>query len=92
MLIVAYDFQSNKKRAHFAKFLKQYGHAVQYSVYSIRNSQRVLNNILTEIETKYKKSFNNTDHILIFSLCEACQKKIVRYGSASHEIEDVVYM
>ena len=60
MLIVAYDFTDNKVRSKFSKFLKKYGHKIQYSVYEIRNSQRVLQNILDEIELRYKKSFKNT--------------------------------
>jgi len=92
MIIVCYDFVSNTKRARFAKFLKGYGNKIQYSVYAINNSKRVLQNMLTEIEHSYKKSFENTDHILIFEVCETCKKKIHRYGAASHEIEDVVYL
>ncbi len=92
MIIVCYDFKNDKKRARFAKFLKQYGHRVQYSVYSIKNSKRILNLILTEIEHKYKKTFDKTDHILIFKLCERCEGNIIRYGRASHEVEDIVYL
>ena len=92
MIIVCYDFKDDKKRADFSKFLKQYGHRVQYSVYSIKNSKRILQNILTEIEHKYKKRFDKTDHILIFQVCERCEKSIIRYGRASHEVEDVVYL
>lgn len=91
MIIVCYDFVSNKKRAKFSKFLKKYGYKVQYSVYMIRNSRRILKNILTEIDLKYKKTFENTDSILIFSVCEGCKKDILRYGSALHEESDVVY-
>lgn len=64
---------------------------MQYSVFSVRNSDRVLKNILSEVEMKYRKRFKKTDSILIFSLCQGCQKKIVRYGSAVHDIEDVIY-
>ena len=90
MLIVSYDFEDDKKRSKFSKFLKKYGRKIQYSVYEIRNSQRVLQNILTEIELKYKKHFTGSDSILIFYLCEACEKKIIRYGYAKNEEEDVV--
>ena len=90
--MVCYDFSSDKTRSKFSKFLSQYGHRVQYSVFAIRNSDRVMENILTEIEDKYEKYMKNTDHVLIFPICEACRKKIIRYGSASHEVEDVVYL
>lgn len=90
MIIVAYDFVDNKKRASFSKFLKQYGEKIQYSVYKIKNSNRVLENILKEIELRYKNKFDNTDNILIFKVCDRCQKSIVRYGNAKHVEENVV--
>lgn len=90
MIIVAYDFVDNKKRTKFSKFLKQYGEKIQYSVYKIKNSNRILENILKEVELKYKKQFNNTDSILIFKICNRCQNSVVRYGNAKHEEENVV--
>lgn len=91
MLIVSYDFTNDKIRTKFSKFLEKYGWRMQYSVFVIRNSQRVLRNILNEIDLRYKKSIKNTDSILIFSVCVGCERKIVRYGSARHTIADVVY-
>ncbi len=64
---------------------------MQYSVFLIRNSSRILQNILIEIELRYSKSFKKTDSIVIFSLCEGCKKKMHRYGCARHDMEDVVY-
>lgn len=90
MVIICYDFSDNKTRARFSKFIKKYGRKIQFSVYEIRNSQRILQNILDEIELRYKKEFTNSDSILIFSVCEGCKKKIKRYGYASNEEEDVV--
>lgn len=90
MVIICYDFTDNKTRARFSKFLKKYGRKIQFSVYEIRNSQRILQNILDEIELKYQKEFTNSDSILIFSICEDCKKKVRRYGYASNEEEDVV--
>ena len=49
-----------------------------------------MQNILDEIELRYKKEFTNSDSILIFSICEGCKKKIKRYGYAANEEEDVV--
>jgi len=90
MIIVSYDFEDNKKRNKFSKFLKRYGRKIQYSVYEIRHSPRVLQNILSEIELKYKKDFSGSDSILILYICEACEKKIKRYGYAANEEKDVV--
>ena len=90
MVIICYDFTDNKTRARFSKFLKKYGRKIQFSVYEIKNSQRILQNILDEIELRYQKEFTNSDSILIFSVCEGCKKKVRRYGYASNEEEDVV--
>lgn len=91
MLIVSYDFANDKTRSKFSKFLEKYGRRMQYSVFCIRNSPRVLRNILTEIDARYSKSFKKTDSIVIFSVCNGCKAKVIRYGSARHDIEDVVY-
>lgn len=64
---------------------------MQYSVFVVQNSPRVLRNIQAEIDMRYKKIFQKTDSIVIFPICLGCKGKIIRYGCAKHEIEDVVY-
>lgn len=91
MLIVSYDFTDDKIRTKFSKFLKKYGWRMQYSVYVVQNSPRILRNIQAEIDIRYKKLFQNTDSIVIFPVCLSCKGKIIKYGYAKHEIEDVVY-
>ncbi len=90
MLVISYDFSNDKTRARFSKFLKKFGRKIQYSVYEIHNSDRVLHNILKEIELHYQKSFENSDSILIFSVCEGCKKKVARFGYAKNEEKEVV--
>ena len=90
MIIVSYDFENDKTRASFSKFLKQYGHRIQYSVFEAKNSRRLLKNALKEVELKYKNKFSNSDSIVIFPLCESCQKKIIRYGSAANTETDIL--
>jgi len=89
-MFVSYDFENNHQRASFAKFLKKFGRKIQYSVYEIKNSKRILQNILSEIELKYKKNFSGADSIIVFYICESCQKKIKRYGHSKNEEEDIV--
>lgn len=91
MLIVSYDFTNDKTRTKFSKFLEKYGWRMQYSVFVVKNSPRVLRNIITEINIRYKKLFKNTDSIVIFPVCLSCKAKVVRYGCAKHELENVVY-
>lgn len=90
MLFVSYDFAKDRIRTKFSKFLEKFGRRVQYSVFEVENSPRVLTNILEEIELVYKKKFENTDSILIFLVCEGCQKKAIRYGYAKNEEKDVL--
>jgi CRISPR-associated protein Cas2 len=90
MLFIAYDISDDKTRTKFCKFLKKFGRHLQYSLFEIQNSQRVLDKILTEIELKYKKKFKITDSILIWNLTENEEKRILRYGYAVHEEEDLV--
>ncbi len=90
MLIVSYDFEDSKPRARFARFLERYGTRIQYSVFQVRDSERVLQNILTEVELRYKKEFSGADSIIIFHICEGCKKHIRRYGYARHDNEEVI--
>lgn len=90
MFIIAYDFSNDKIRAKFSKFIQKFGRKIQYSVYEIRNSQRVLQNILSEIELVYKKKFEGSDSVLIFQICEGDKKKIKRYGYAENEEKEVL--
>ena len=83
MIIVSYDIADDKLRTRFSKYLLKYGHRIQYSVYEIDNSTRVLKNIMADIENKYKKLFGQMDSIYIFNLSASCD--IIRYGYAKNE-------
>jgi CRISPR-associated protein Cas2 len=91
MIIVAYDFTSNKVRARFSKYLQKYGRKIQYSIYEIRNSKRVLQNILREIELVYKKHFTGADSIIIFQMGEWEKNNVIRYGYSANDEKEVVY-
>ncbi len=90
MLIVSYDFEDDRMRTRFSKFLEKYGRRIQYSVFQLRESDRVLQNVLIEIELKYKKTFTGADSIVVFQVCEGCAKKVKRYGYAKREEETVI--
>ena len=59
MLLVSYDISDDKLRTKFAKFLKKFGYRLQYSVFQVTNSQRVLENITAEINNTFGKKFGN---------------------------------
>ena len=90
MLIVSYDFSNDKVRTKFSRFLKKYGRRLQYSVFELKNSPRILQNVLKEVEYKYKPLFSSTDSVIIYKLCKSCVSKIKRYGYAVHEEEELV--
>ncbi len=83
MIIISYDISNDKKRNHFSKYLSKFGHRIQYSVFEIENSDRVLSNIMTEIENKFMKMFNQEDSVYIFDMSSQCN--IIRYGYAKNE-------
>jgi CRISPR-associated protein Cas2 len=91
MFIVSYDFEETKPRTKFAKLLKKYGRRLQYSVFEIKNSQRILDNLQKEIDLKYKPHFTKNDSIVIIYVCEACKKKVKRYGYAANEEQEVLF-
>lgn len=91
MFIVSYDIESDKTRTKFSKFLEQYGRRLQYSVFEIKNSQRILSNIKSELDHKYKKLFTNNDSVIIYGVCEACKNKIIRIGYHAQEEQEVVF-
>ena len=68
MIIISYDISNDKKRNHFSKYLSKFGHRIQYSVFEIENSDRVLSNIMTEIENKFMKMFIRKT-VFIYSIC-----------------------
>jgi len=91
MFIVSYDIENDKTRTKFSKLLKQYGRRLQYSVFEIKNSPRILENIKSEIEHRFKKIFTNNDSVIIYGICEGCEKKIIRYGYLVQEEQSVVF-
>ena len=88
MLLVSYDISNDKLRTRFAKFLKKYGHRLQYSLFEIKNSEKYLENIQTRIENHFSRHFEQTDSIMIFQLSKTC--KITKYGYAKNEDEDLL--
>ena len=87
MIIISYDISNDKKRTRFAKYLSKFGHRIQYSVFEIDNSSRILKNIVADIENKYMQVFDQEDSVYIFELSSGC--KTTRYGYAKNEEKDL---
>ncbi|MBM4065513.1 MAG: CRISPR-associated endonuclease Cas2 [Planctomycetes bacterium] len=88
MLIISYDIADDKLRTRFSKFLSKFGGRLQYSVFEIRNSERVLENITTQITHYFEKRFSQNDSVMIFDLSKQC--KITRYGYAKGDETDLI--
>jgi len=87
VIIVAYDISNDKLRTRFSKFLEKYGVRVQFSVFEIQNSTRVLNIVKQAIERKFGKEFEPGDSIYIFT---SKQENTIRYGSAKLLDKDLI--
>jgi CRISPR-associated protein Cas2 len=88
MLLISYDISNNKLRTSFSKYLSKFGHRLQYSLFEIKNSKRILNLIQIEINSKYAKQFEESDSIMIFNMSANCV--ITKYGNAKHQDQELV--
>ena len=86
MIIVSYDISDDKLRAKFAKYLSRFGYRIQYSVFEIDNSQRIVNNIVNDLKNKYESKFDQTDSVIIFKMSSSCE--VMRFGYAKNDEKD----
>ena len=87
MILISYDISDDKLRTRFSKYLEKYGHRIQYSVFEIDHSERLLNIIVSEIKNKYEKKFSQNDSVYIFRLSATCE--VIKYGYAKNEDSDL---
>ena len=88
MVLISYDISSDKKRNKFSKYLSRFGYRLQYSVFQIENSDRILNNIITDINNTFSKTFDEEDSIYIFKMNNSCE--IIRYGYARNDEKTMI--
>lgn len=88
MIVISYDIASDKLRNKFSKYLSRFGHRIQYSVFEIDNSNKMLNNIIHDIENQFSRKFSNEDSVYVFKMSSSCE--IFRYGYAKNEEKDVI--
>mgnify|MGYP003444547334 FL=1 len=88
MLVVSYDISDTKLRTRFSKILTTNGAIrLQYSVYEINNTTRVLENLLIKID-QFAKRINGGDSIIVFDVSGI---KLKKYGNAVHRDVDIVF-
>ncbi len=88
MIIVSYDIEDDKLRTRFSKFLTRFGHRIQYSVFEIDHSEKMLNNIVCEIKNNFERKFSQADSVYVFIMSSSC--KTIRYGYAKNEESDLM--
>lgn len=90
MLVISYDIKDDKLREHFSKMLIKNGAIrLQYSVYELNNTNRVIESLKIKINGLFKKQFTAEDSVLIF---DVKNEQIIKYGNAIHRDVDVVYL
>ena len=89
-LIITYDISNNKLRTQFSKYLCKFGYRLQYSVFEIRNSDRILENIKTKITGYFEKKFEQCDSVIIFHL--GINTERIRFGYAKNEETDLIIL
>lgn len=88
MIVVSYDISDGKMRARFSKMLRKNGAIrLQFSVYEVRNTQRVMSNLLVKIEA-FAKHFTADDSVIII---DVDSDKLAKYGRAINRDRSVVY-
>ena len=92
MLIVTYDIHDDKTRAKLSKLLKRFWRMLQYSVYEIKNSERILNILKSEIEMKLMPKFTGADSVLIIPISKAQREKVIRYWQPAMEEEEILFL
>lgn len=89
MIVISYDIADDKMRTRFSRMLTKYGAIrLQYSVYEVCNTKRIIDNIILKIEA-YAKHFSMDDSIVIFDVSD---NAITKYGNAIHRDRDIVYL
>lgn len=89
MIVISYDIADDLMRSRFARMLTKNGAIrLQYSVYEVVNTQRIIDNLLVKIES-YSKHFTAADSVIIF---DVQSDKLRKYGNAIHRDTDIVYL
>ncbi|MEG1642081.1 MAG: CRISPR-associated endonuclease Cas2 [Synergistaceae bacterium] len=88
MIVISYDISDDKLRTRFSKYISKFGHRLQYSVFEIDNSEKILTNISAEIRNKFEPKFTQRDSVMILKLSKTCE--IIRMGYAKNDENDII--
>ena len=62
------------------------GHRLQYSVFQIDNSSRIIDNVIQDLKNNFEKKFTQEDSVMIFKLSSSCE--IIRFGYEKNDEKD----
>lgn len=86
--MISYDISDTKLRTRFSKMLSKNGAIrLQYSVYEVNNTKRVLDNLIMKID-QFAPNFGGGDSVIVFDVSAV---KLKKYGNAIHRDVDIVY-
>lgn len=88
MYLLTYDISDDKLRTRFSKYLSRYGRRIQHSVFEIKNSPRILNNISVEIRTLFERDFSQADSVLVYAIGD--NDCVAKFGYAKNEDFDLL--
>ena len=74
MIVVSYDISDDKLRTKFSKYLSRFGHRLQYSVFEIDNSPRIVDNIVNDLKNRITRSFSLNRIVLLYLNCHQAVK------------------
>ncbi len=88
-IIITYDIQDDKLRRHVSEFLLKHGVRIQFSVFEVVNSPRVINLLCEKIKRKFKPRFTEDDSIIIFF---TNMNEAITYGNAQHLNQEMIFI
>jgi CRISPR-associated protein Cas2 len=87
--IVSYDIEDDKRRNKVAKYLENFGTRVQYSVFEIVCSEKIIKEVILKIEEIINEK---EDSLRIYFLCSKCLKNIILKGKGEVTKDIDVYV
>lgn len=89
MIVISYDIADDLLRSRFSRMLTKHGAIrLQYSVYELVNTKRVMDNLLVKVEN-FAKQFNAADSVILFNVQN---DHLIKYGNAIHRDQDLVFL
>lgn len=90
MLVISYDISNDKLRTRFSKMLVKNGAIrLQFSVYEVNNTKRVMDNIIIKIKLQFSPKFDGGDSVMIFDVNNA---NVIKFGNAIHRDQEIVFL